>query len=134
MSTIERIRSDQVGEPPAETWSNCLRVGNQVFIAGMTARGAEFDTIDGAGVYDQARIVFTKIESLIEAAGGTMNDVIKVNIYVTDITEREEAWRARAEFFTGAFPASTLVEVSGLATPALKVEIEAQAFLGAAAE
>ena len=71
MSQIERVHSDQVGEPPAETWSNCLRIGNQVFIAGMTARSSEFDSIDGAGVYAQARIIFTKIKYLIEAAGGT---------------------------------------------------------------
>jgi enamine deaminase RidA (YjgF/YER057c/UK114 family) len=60
-----------------------------------------------------------------------MDDIVKVNIFVTDIREREEVWRARAEYFTGDFPCSTLVEVSGLATPALKVEIEAVGFLGA---
>ena len=131
MSTIERIRSDRVGEPPAETWSNCLRVGNQVFIAGMTARGDAFETIDGAGVYDQARIIFTKIENLIEAAGGAMADIVKVNIFVTDIDQRQEVWRARREFFTGDFPVSTLVEVSALALPAMEVEVEAVAILGA---
>ncbi len=131
MSRIERIHGDRVGEPPAETWSNCLRVGNQVFIAGMTARGDEFDTIDGAGVYDQARIIFTKIENLIEAAGGTMADIVKVNIFVTDIDQRKEVWRARREFFTGDFPVSTLVEVSALALPEMKVEVEAVAILGA---
>jgi enamine deaminase RidA (YjgF/YER057c/UK114 family) len=60
-----------------------------------------------------------------------MDDVVKINIFVTDIREREEVWRARAEYFTGDFPCSTLVEVSGLATPALKVEIEAVGFVGA---
>ncbi len=131
MSTIERIRSDRVGEPPAETWSNCLRVGNQVFIAGMTARGGEFDSIDGAGAYSQARIIFTKIKSLIEAAGGAMADVVKVNIFVTDIDQRQEVWRARREFFSGDFPVSTLVEVSALALPEMEVEVEAIAILGA---
>ena len=133
MSQIERIHSDQVGEPPAETWSNCLRVGNQVFIAGMTARGDAFETIDGAGVYDQARIIFTKIENLIEAAGGTMADIVKVNIFVTDIDQRQEVWRARREFFTGDFPVSTLVEVSALALPEMTVEVEAVAILGGGA-
>ena len=104
-----------MGEPPPETWSNCLRIGNQVYIAGMTARSAEFDAIDGAGVYAQAHIIFTKIKCLIEAAGGTMADIVKVNIFVTDIDERQEVWRARREFFTGDFPVSTLVEVSALA-------------------
>ena len=129
MSEIERVHSDQVGEPPAETWSNCLRIGNQVFIAGMTARSSEFDSIDGAGVYAQARIIFTKIKYLIEAAGGTMADIVKVNIFVTNIDQRQEVWRARREFFTGNFPVSTLVEVSALALPEMEVEVEAVAVL-----
>ncbi len=131
MSKIERIVSDRVGEPPAETWSNCLRIGNQVFIAGMTARGAEFDSIDGAGAYEQARIIFAKIKHLIEATGGTMADIVKVNIFVTDIDRRFEVWRARREFFTGDFPVSTLVEVSALALPEMEVEVEAVAIMGA---
>ena len=131
MSQIERIHSDQVGEPPAETWSNCLRVGNQVFIAGMTARSAEFDQIDGAGAYEQACVIFTKIKHLMEAAGGTMADVVKVNTFVTEIDQRQEVWRARREFFTGNFPVSTLVEVSALALPDMEVEVEAIAVIGA---
>ena len=133
MSRIERIHSDRVGEPPAETWSNCLRVGNQVFIAGMTARGDAFETIDGAGVYDQARIIFTKIENLIEAAGGTMADIVKVNIFVTDIDQRQEVWRARREFFTGDFPVSTLVDVSAQALPDITDVVESVAIFGGGA-
>ncbi len=129
---MKAVSSPQVREPKPETWSNCKMYGNHVYISGMTAHDLEGNVAGDGSMYDQSRLTFEKIKHLIEAAGGTMNDVIKVNIYVTDITEREEAWRARAEFFTGAFPASTLVEVSGLATPELKVEIEAQAFLGAA--
>ncbi len=62
-----------------------------------------------------------------------MNDIIRVDIYVTDIKQREEVWKARREFFTGDFPASTLVEVRALATPQLLVEVNAIGFLGAAA-
>ncbi len=126
-----RVVSDSVGEPPAETWSNCLVVGNQVFIAGMTARGAEFDTVSSSGEYQQAHAIFTKIQSLITTAGGAMSDIVKVNIFVTDITKREEVWRARREFFTGDFPVSTLVEVSALALPEMVVEVEAVGFIGA---
>jgi enamine deaminase RidA (YjgF/YER057c/UK114 family) len=61
-----------------------------------------------------------------------MADVTKVTIFVTDITRREEVWRARREFFTGNFPASTLVQVAALADPSLKVEIEAVAHISAA--
>ena len=75
--------------------------------------------------------IFGKVKAMIEAAGGTMADVVKVIIYVTDITRREEVWRARREFFTGNFPVSTLVQVAALARPAIKVEIEAIAHIGA---
>ena len=131
---MKAISSPHVREPKSETWSNCKTYGNHVYISGMTAHDLAGNVVGDGSMYDQSKRTFEKIKHLVEAAGGTMNDVIKVNIYVTDITERGEAWRARAEFFTGNFPASTLVEVSALATPELKVEIEAQAFLGAAEE
>ena len=85
---------------------------------------------DGS-MYSQARETFTKIKHLVEAAGGTMNDIIRLDIYVTDIRQREEVWRARKEFFTGDFPTSTLVEVRALAAPELLVEVNATGFLGA---
>ena len=118
-----RVTHPDVPEPPPETWSNCLVAGNQVFVAGMTARnGAEILADDE---YGQARAIFDKIAKLLEASGASMADVVKVVIYVTDISRREEVWRARREFFRGDFPVSTLVEVSALAMPELKVEIEA---------
>ena len=131
MPAKQRMNSPHVAEPPPQTWSNCLVVGHQVFTAGMTARTGT-EVVGGSSMYEQARAVFTKLKHLIEAAGGHMDDVVKVNIFVTDITRREEVWQARREFFTGDFPVSTLVEVSALAAPALLVEIEAVAILGAA--
>ena len=126
-----RIISEQVNEPPAETWSNCLVVGNQVFVAGMTARGTEFENIEGDNAYTQAQVIFAKIKHLMEASGGTINDVVKVNIFVTDIAQRDDVWRARREFFSGDFPVSTLLEVSALAHPDMLVEVEAVGFIGA---
>ncbi|MCY3980423.1 MAG: Rid family hydrolase [Alphaproteobacteria bacterium] len=120
-----RITHPEVPEPPPRTWSNCLVVGNQVFVAGMTARNGGDILADDE--YGQAWAVFDKIAKLLEAAGASMGDVVKLVIYVTDISRREEVWRARREFFAGEFPVSTLVEVSALAMPALKVEIEAVA-------
>src|SRR5262245_52125488 len=130
MPPKQSIRSPQVADPPPQTWSNCLVVGNQVFVAGMTARTGN-DIPGGDSMYEQAKATLTKIKHLIEAAGGCMDDVVKVNIFVTNIRQREEVWRARREFFTGDFPVSTLVEVSALAAPELLVEIEAVAILGA---
>jgi 2-iminobutanoate/2-iminopropanoate deaminase len=126
MSGIIRAISPQVTEPQPGTWSNCLVVGGIAYLAGMTARGAGLDD-----EYAQAKAIFTKIRQLVEAAGGGMADIVKVTIFVTDISQREKVWQARREFFTGNFPASTLVQVAALADPSLKVEIEAVAHIGA---
>lgn len=125
--TITRATTPEVPEPQAGTWSNCLVAGGIAYIAGMTAGGGG----ETGDEYVQAKTIFTKIRHLVEAAGGSMADVMKVTIFVTDITQREKVWQARREFFTGNFPASTLVQVAALATPALKVEIEAVAHIGA---
>ena len=125
-----RVSSPAVPEPPPQTWSNALVVGNQVFVAGMTARsGAE--VVGGDSMYGQAKAIFEKIRHLMEAAGGRMDDIVKVVIFVTDIKRREEVWKARREVFSGDFPVSTLVEVRALAAPELLVEVEVIAILGA---
>lgn len=129
----QRVTSPHVPEPPPETWSNCLVVGNHVFIAGLTARSGT-EVVGGDSMYAQARAIFAKIKHLMGAAGGKMGDIVKVNIFVTDIKQREEVWKARREVFSGDFPVSTLVEVSALAMPELLVEIEAVALLGAGGE
>jgi len=127
---IRRVISPQVSEPAPETWSNCLLVGGIAYVAGMIARGEDGTILDG-DEYAQAKMIFAKIRHLIEAAGGSMADVVKVVIYVTDIQQRQKVWRARREVFSGDFPVSTLVEVAALAEPSVKVEIEAIAHLGA---
>jgi enamine deaminase RidA (YjgF/YER057c/UK114 family) len=129
---IQRVSSPQLQEPAPGTWSNCRVYGNQVFIAGMTAGDGRGGVLGDGSMYSQAQQTFTKIKHLIQAAGGSMNDIIRVDIYVTDIKQREEVWRARKEFFTGDFPTSTLVEVRALATPQLLVEVNAVGFLGGA--
>lgn len=87
--------------------------------------------IEGAdSMYEQTLAVYRKIRFLVEAAGGTMDDVVRQLIFVTDISRRDEILRARREFFTGDFPVSTQVEVTSLARPGLLVEIEVTAIIG----
>ena len=131
-SRIRKVTSPEVSEPAPGTWSNCLVVNGVAYVAGMIARGKDGKIVDG-DEYEQAKAIFAKIRHLIEAAGGSMADVVKVSIFVTDIKQREKVWRARREVFSGDFPASTLVEVAALAEPSVKVEIEAIAHLGAGA-
>ncbi len=126
MSNIVRATNPAVPEPAPGTWSNCLVVGGIAYLAGMTASGGDL-----TDEYTQAKAIFTKIRHLVEAAGGSMADITKVTIFVTDISQRERVWKARQEFFAGNFPCSTLVQVAALANPSLKVEIEAIAHIGA---
>jgi enamine deaminase RidA (YjgF/YER057c/UK114 family) len=130
---MKRVTSPNVKEAPPGTWSNCRVHGNQVFVAGMTANDGQGGMLGDGSMYSQAKETFGKIKHLMEAAGGTMNDIIRVDIYVTDIKQREEVWKARKEVFTGDFPTSTLVEVKALATPQLSVEVNAIGFLGGSA-
>lgn len=127
---IQRVSSDKVKEPAPKTWSNCLVVGNQVFVSGMTAHDLEGNVVGGKDMYSQARQTFDKIKALMEAAGGSMSNIVKLTIFVTDISERKDVWRAREEYFSGNFPACSLIGITALATPELKVEIEAVGILG----
>ena len=120
---ITRVRSPHVPEPADNRFSNCLVVDGVAYIAGMTSRG-------GADVYAQASIIFGKIKQLVEAAGGSMADVVKITIYVTDINQRQGVAKARREHFSGDFPTATAVQVVALADPAYKVEIDAIAHIG----
>jgi enamine deaminase RidA (YjgF/YER057c/UK114 family) len=124
-----RVLTDEVSEPADKLWSNCLRVGNVVYVSGLTSRGGDGITIEGGDEYQQARIIFGKIKAYIETAGGRMDDIVKMTIFVTRMSQNREVWRARREFFSGDFPTCALVEVSALATPDILVEINATAHL-----
>jgi 2-iminobutanoate/2-iminopropanoate deaminase len=128
---MQTIHAASVKEPAPRTWSNAKVCGNQFFVSGMTAHDGQGHVEGGSGMYDQTMKTFAKIKGMVEAAGAKMDDIIQLNIYVTDIGLRKEVWRAREQFFSGDFPCSTLVEVSALATPELLVEINATGFIGA---
>jgi len=127
---FERIRADGVPELGAESLSNCMRHGDQVFISGMVSWDGDMKVLGGNDAYAQAHTVFSYIRSLMAAAGGGMDDIIKINMFVTDMRHQPDIWKARREFFTGDFPCSTLVCVSSLFLPELLIEIEAVGFVG----
>jgi 2-iminobutanoate/2-iminopropanoate deaminase len=128
--TIRRVTSPAAPEPPPERWSNCLLVDGIAYVSGMVARGDDAKALAGMDEYEQAKVIFGKIKGLLEAAGGGMADVVKITVFVTNIKNNAKVWAARREFFTGNFPASTLVEVRALASPEILVEIEAVAHIG----
>lgn len=129
--SIKRITSERAPEPQAGLWSNCLLVNGVAYVSGLTARAGDFVTIQGNDEYAQSKVIFEKMKSLLEAAGGSMADVVKLTLFVTNIGNREKVWAARREYFTGNFPAASLVQVAALANPEILVEIEAVAHIGA---
>ena len=109
---------------PAITWSPAMKVGNEIVLSGVTARGKN-GTEGGASMERQTLAVLRRIVELVESHGGGVQNVYKLVIYVTDIALKDEVNKVRAAFFKGAFPCSTLVEVKGLVFPDLLVEIDA---------
>ena len=132
MSEIRHVTASGAPEPPEKRWSNCLVVDDVAYISGQTGRAADGGGTDvnGPNDYLQSLATFTKIKALVEAAGGTMADIVKLTVFVTDIRRREQVWQARSESFEGNFPTPSLLEVSKLADPAVTVEIEAIAHIG----
>lgn len=130
----QRFISPEVAEYPPGHWSNCIRVGDQIWLSGFTARANDLKVIHHPdNAYEQTRVIFTKIKNCLEAAGSSLADVVNMTIFVTHMSDNKEIWRARQEFFTGDFPCSTLVQVASLANPEIRLEIQVQAMAGSGA-
>jgi 2-iminobutanoate/2-iminopropanoate deaminase len=104
--------------------------GTIVWISGQVSQDRDGKVVHKGDFTAQARQALANLKAMVEAAGGTIQDIIKVNTYLTDLRYREELARVRGEFFPdGKLPASTLVGVTALADPDMLVEIEAIAVL-----
>ncbi|HEY8471057.1 MAG TPA: RidA family protein [Natronosporangium sp.] len=114
------------GSPYEDQYGYCraVRVGEHIHVAGTTARDPD---VDGADAYRQARSALAIIERALREAGSSLAAVVRTVTYLTDIDDFELVARAHREVFGQIRPAATLVEVSRLVDPRLKVEIEAYA-------
>jgi reactive intermediate/imine deaminase len=99
--------------------------GRLVFISGMTARRPD-GSIAGIGdIVAQTRQVCENIRAAVEAAGGTLDDVCRVDVYVRNMEHFEAIHKVRAEYFKPPFPASTMVEVTKMVSPDYLIEMNA---------
>jgi len=124
MAKREEIRVEGLNEPISH-YTDVVRFGNLAFISGMAPLDAQGKVVGGADVAAQARQVFVNIEKALKAVGATFADVLKVTVYLTDVDDRAKINPVRQEYFGRTRPASTLIGVSQLAVPGMKVEIEA---------
>jgi reactive intermediate/imine deaminase len=117
------------GQPePISHYTDAVRAGNLLFVSGCVPVDRDGRLV-GGDVVAQARQVFVNIGAVLEAGGVTFADIVKVTVYLTDIDDRALINPVREEVFGDVRPASTLVEVSALAIPGAKVEIEAVALI-----
>ena len=106
-------------------YSRAVRVGNQVFVSGTTARPPELD----GDAYVQAKAVLALIADALAKAGAGLQHVVRTVVYVTDMADLHLIARAHSEAFDQARPASTLVQVDALTPASARVEIEVTAVI-----
>lgn len=122
----------QVAAPLKGYYSNAVKVsaGPLLFIAGQVAINREGRVVGKGDLKAQATQVLENIKGILEANNATMDDIVKVTLYVTDMRAYDELTDIRMKYFPKNGPASVIVEVSKLALPELMVEIEAVAAVG----
>ncbi len=108
-------------------YSRAVRVGDTVFVSGTTASDGEGGVVAPGDPYGQAKEILRRIEEALEQAGCGISGVVQTRIYVRDIGSWEEVGRAHGELFGEVRPATSVVEVGGLISPEMLVEIEAVA-------
>jgi 2-iminobutanoate/2-iminopropanoate deaminase len=130
MATIEPYAAKDVWDPPA--YAQAVKVSGVqtiLYIAGQVAYDDNGNAAHPGDFKAQARAALQALKSQVEAAGGTMRNIVKVNTYLTDIRHRADYGAIREEFFGKKMPAATLVAVTALAQPEFLIEIEAVAVL-----
>jgi reactive intermediate/imine deaminase len=111
---------------PISHYAHAVRAeGPLLFVSGIVPVDGDGRLVGGDDVVEQTRAVFANLAQILAAGGAEPADVVKVTVFLTDIADRPRINPVRQEAFGAARPASTLVEVSGLAVPGAKIEIEA---------
>ena len=117
------------GQPePVSHYCHATRAGDRIWVSGTVGIAADGSIPEDA--VDQFRLALANLDAVLRSAGGAPEDVTKVTVFLTDIADRARINPLRQTYFGEHRPASTLVEVSALVLPALKVEIEAEAAVG----
>ena len=126
-----QVTSDRLRQPSGH-FSQATVIeakGRLVFVSGMTARRAD-GTIAGIGdITEQTRQVCENVKAAMEAAGGTLDDVVRVDVYIRNMEDFDRIHAVRREYFKPPLPASTMVEVTKMTAPEYLIEINAIAVL-----
>jgi reactive intermediate/imine deaminase len=129
MPELEQIATEP--DPYAQfLLSQAIRVGDLLFVSGQAAIALD-GTVTGAGDFDaQAEQVFQNLKAVLEAGGSSLDRIVKVTIFLTDMGNFGKIIGLRERWFSKPYPADTIVQVVALALPELELEIEAVALAG----
>ncbi len=127
MRAREELRVPELAEPISH-YTDAVWAGDLLFISGCVPVDSAGALVPG-DVVAQAKQVFANIAVVLTAAGGSFADIVKVTVFLVDVDDRPAVNAVREEVFGASRPASTLVEVSRLAIPGARVEVEAVALI-----
>jgi 2-iminobutanoate/2-iminopropanoate deaminase len=114
---------------PISHYTDAVRAGDLLFVSGIIPVDDSGELVGGDDVVEQTRAVFENMRAVLAAGGAGPADVVKVTVFLTDVGDRTRINPVRQAFFGEARPASTLVEISRLALPGAKIEVEAVAIV-----
>ncbi len=101
--------------------------GRTIYVSGQVAFDAEGNVVGEGDIKAQTEVVLEHVKTVVEEAGGGMEDIVKVTVFITNMGLYDEIHEVRRRYFEEPFPASSMVEVSALIDPRLLIEIEAVA-------
>ena len=132
MSKITRGDPKNLANVRSNVYHHYIRVDNPkslIFLSGQLSRDANGQLVGRGDMAEQTRQAIRNMETVLAAAGGTLDDIVSIVVYTTDMREFKDIVAARTEFFKTKLPTSTIVEVNHLADPGLLIEFQAIAAL-----
>ncbi len=107
------------------SFTHAFKAGNTVYTAGQVALDKDGNLVGKGDISAQANQVLLNLQAVLRAAGASMQDVVKLNMYLTGQADLTKVREVRQRYFTGEFPAATGMFVSALADPDFLIEIDA---------
>jgi 2-iminobutanoate/2-iminopropanoate deaminase len=132
MAEITRGDPANLRNVRANIYHHYIRVDNPgalIFLSGQLSRDEAGNLVGPGDMAEQTRQAIRNMRTVLEAAGGSLKDIVSIVVYTTDIRQFKEIVAARMEFFKDTLPTSTIVEVNHLADPGLLIELQAIAAL-----
>lgn len=129
MATSKRIHVNPDWYGPYQI-AQAYRVGDLVFMSGQCACGDKGEPLHVGDFTGQVEAAFRNIRTVLRAEGGDLDNIVKLNIFVTDIANMQAYYEVYNKYFGDPWPTGTLIEISRLALPDLLVEIDVIANLG----